>query len=178
MTDLCISDLFDCIRNWESRNLVQLINQLELIHRIISRIDRSHHAACKLIRACRRSNQTLLRILTLFPILLAYICCNCCMRIHHISGLFISIMDHLCGLCLRCISASEISQPFFHLRGNLIDTFFLKFIHQLCILLCVLPCDRINQTLQITGNQDIHGRRRCQYKLPVPVVHTGLEEIK
>ena len=100
------------------------------------------------------------------------------MSIHYISCLLICVMDCLFHFFFCRKSSNKVFQTFLHLSCDLINTFFFQLCHELCILLCILSCDCVDQTLQVAGDQNVHGWRRCQDKFSVSVIDTCLEEIK
>ena len=71
------------------------------------------------------------------------------------------------------------AMPDKHLFRNLVTAFLLKPVHKLCVLFVVASGNLIDQTLQIAGYQDIHGRRCSQHKFPaLLIIRTCLEEIE
>ena len=85
------------------------------------------------------------------------------MGIHHIAGIAVNGCDP--GLCLLLgrIVAIEIMQLRSHAVGDLIAALAGQLCHERTDSLRILPCDLIDQALQVAGDQDIHGRGRRQH---------------
>ena len=99
------------------------------------------------------------------------------MGVNHITGFLIQAADSFRRFILAGIVSVKVGKLLFHGFGNCIGSSLCKGTHKLPVLICIIPRNVINQPFQIAGNQDIHRRRRCQHKLPVPVVGSCVEEI-
>ena len=100
------------------------------------------------------------------------------MCIHHIPGIFKGVPDRLFHLLCGSIAGCKIRKLCLHLFRDAVAPFRSKLLHQLTVLIGVSSGNQIDQTLQVTGNQDIHRWGFRQDKLTIPVIGTCTEEIK
>ena len=80
------------------------------------------------------------------------------MSIDDITAFFIQTADLCGGLRFACKVAVEVSQLCLHLFGDLVFAVAGQSAHQLTVLVCIIACNTVDQTLQIAGDQNIHGR--------------------
>ena len=98
-----------------------------------------------------------------------------------IAGIAVLLVD-LCDGCLGgCIVAEAAVEQFTHLCldriGHLIASALSQCREPLPNLCIVLAGQQVQQTLQIAGDQDVHGRRSGSIELTVPVVNAGADEV-
>ena len=100
------------------------------------------------------------------------------MRIDHIAV----VLEHGTDLCRRLrfigIAADEIAQLCSHLFRNRVLAGLLERLHKRRAALRAVPADMVDQSLEVTGDQNVHRRGAGQHKLAVSVVLAGLKEIK
>ena len=99
------------------------------------------------------------------------------MSINHISRIFVQSFNLAEGFLFLRKIAIEIIQLFLHLRSDLIFSFSAESLHEGFCFLWIIPCYSIDKTLQITGNQDVHGRGAGKNKITVTIVFSGGKEI-
>ena len=75
------------------------------------------------------------------------------------------------------VSGGKVLHCVPHFRPDGVPPRFRKLFHQPSGFLCVPAATQIEEPLQIAGNQDVHGGRRGQEKLPVPVIRPALEKV-
>ena len=99
------------------------------------------------------------------------------MCIHQIAVLSVHIANRLIGTLYIRVPSVKIVQRVIDFRAYRIFFVLFQAFHQFFDFLAVLSAQMIKQALQITGNQNIHGRRGSQDKFSLSVIDTGLEEI-
>src|SRR5699024_3046003 len=137
-----------------------------------------HDASCKLIRAGGGSNDSPGRIVGVSRILFVHTLRHRRVGVHDVTGLFVHFLNGSKGLFLRGVAAAEVFHLLPHLPGDLITSALGKLPHVSAVFLCVPSGSLVDQSLQVAGDQDIHGRGGCENELPVPVVTSRGEEIK
>ena len=99
------------------------------------------------------------------------------MSIQYISRILIHLFNTLRCFSLIGIVPVEIHKLFFHLLRNLITAVRRQRFHQFGIYLGVITGNTVNQTFQVTGNENIHGWRTCQHKFSLTIICTSHKEI-
>ena len=99
------------------------------------------------------------------------------MRIDHIVVLLADLTDHLLGTgIITAIAGKQLLQLLLDLVANLILALLGKLSH-IGTNFFVILSQRHQQTLQVAGNQDVHGRRTGVIKSTVAVIFSGTDEI-
>ena len=173
-------DLFDCRRDLHIGNAGQLVNQLKISPgsiRIFG-INGLQHASCEFKgTGCGSDDRYGILIPCRFFILVINSGRHCGMGINHIARILIKSPDLCEAFLLFCIIAIKITQLRFHFRRDFIFSVTAQRFHQICRLFRIISGNAIYQALQITGDQNIHGRRTGQHEFTVAIVFPCGKEI-
>ena len=99
------------------------------------------------------------------------------MRIDHIIAAVPCSADGFSRFSLAAVISVKIFQSLFHFFGDRIFSAFAQRSHKLRTRLGILSGKTVDQTFQVTGDQNIHGRGSGQYKLTFSVIGSCPEEI-
>ena len=100
------------------------------------------------------------------------------MGIHDIARLLIDRLDVRGCLFFIRVSRCKIRKTFLHILCDRITSICFQFFHQRLRLFRILASHQIYQSLQITGDQDVHGWRCGQHEFPILIIGSRLKEIK